>query len=129
MEWIDVNERLPPIYDYVLVCANNSGTNEPKPICIARHNMSKWEFINAAPLMPSYGAYMDIEYPMDSDDVTHWKPLPKLPKNESSAEKKKLAQEFRDADEDAERNAEIDLWDEASGDGLNETNDYSEDIK
>jgi hypothetical protein len=39
-------------------------------------------------------------------------------------EKQKLAREFREASRDAERNAEIELWDNLSGDGLDETNDY-----
>jgi len=32
--------------------------------------------------------------------------------------KEKLAQEFREADQDMERNAEIELWDTIIGDGL-----------
>ena len=39
-------------------------------------------------------------------------------------EKQKLAREFREASQDIERQAEIELWDTAIGDGLNETNDY-----
>lgn len=39
-------------------------------------------------------------------------------------EKTKLAKEFREASQDEDRNAEIELWDELSGDGLDETNDY-----
>lgn len=35
-------------------------------------------------------------------------------------EKKRLAREFREASQDAERNAEIDLWNSTLGDGLNE---------
>lgn len=38
--------------------------------------------------------------------------------------KDKLARDFREASQDAERNAEIELWDTAIGDGLDETNDY-----
>jgi hypothetical protein len=38
--------------------------------------------------------------------------------------KEKLAREFREASQDAERNAEIELWDTLIGDGLDETNAY-----
>ena len=38
--------------------------------------------------------------------------------------KEKLAREFREANQDVERNAEIELWDTLTGDGLDETNDY-----
>lgn len=79
-DWIKCTDRLPDIYDFVLVFADNQGTNEPKPFSIARHNDDKWEFINHTAPMPNYGAYMDMEYNMDSDDVTHWMPLPEFPK-------------------------------------------------
>ncbi len=80
-QWICVEDRLPELYDYVLVFADNQGTNEPKPISIARmYNEEKWEFIAQSPCMPNYGAYMDIEYDIDSDNITHWMPLPSLPK-------------------------------------------------
>lgn len=38
--------------------------------------------------------------------------------------KKRLAREFQEAAQDAERNAEIEEWDTLIGDGLDETNDY-----
>lgn len=38
--------------------------------------------------------------------------------------KEKLAREFQEASKDAERGEEIELWDTASGDGLDETNEY-----
>ena len=38
--------------------------------------------------------------------------------------KEKLAREFREASQDAERNSEIELWDTLIGDGLDETNAY-----
>ena len=81
MNWINVKDRLPDVYDFVLVLADNQGTGEPKPINIARlDNHKNWEFCNKAPGMPHYGAYMDIEYPMDIDHITHWAELPALPK-------------------------------------------------
>lgn len=39
-------------------------------------------------------------------------------------EKQKLAREFQEASQDTERNAEIELWDSLSEDGLNEENAY-----
>jgi hypothetical protein len=38
--------------------------------------------------------------------------------------KQQLAQEFQEAAQEDERNAEIKLWDTLSGDGLDETNAY-----
>ncbi len=38
--------------------------------------------------------------------------------------KKLLAREFQEASLDAERNAEIQIWDTLSGNGLDETNAY-----
>ena len=35
-----------------------------------------------------------------------------------------VAREFREANQDAERNEEIELWDTLSGEGLDETNKY-----
>jgi len=40
------------------------------------------------------------------------------------AEKNKLAREFQEASQDIERNAEIEIWDTLSGDGLDEANSY-----
>ncbi|MDP1880033.1 MAG: hypothetical protein Q8K60_03730 [Parachlamydiaceae bacterium] len=39
-------------------------------------------------------------------------------------EKQKLAREFKEANQDVERNAEIEIWDTLSGEGLNEKNSY-----
>jgi hypothetical protein len=39
-------------------------------------------------------------------------------------EKEKLAREFREASQDKERNAEIELWDTLSDEGFDETNAY-----
>ena len=40
------------------------------------------------------------------------------------AEREKLAKEFKDANEDQDRNTETRMWDSLSGDGLDETNTY-----
>lgn len=39
--------------------------------------------------------------------------------------KKPLGRKFRKSSQDKERNAEIEVWDLLSGDGLDETNTYS----
>ncbi len=76
MKWISVNEKLPAIYDFVLVCANNQGTNEPKPVTIARlDSQGFWDFLDTNDTW-TYGAYSDISYVIDRDDITHWMPLP-----------------------------------------------------
>ena len=84
MEWIAIKDRFPNIYNNVLVFADNKGTGEPKPYSIAMWIGDKWDFINHCPTMPNYGAYQDIGYNMDSEDVTHWMPLPEEPKNDSN---------------------------------------------
>jgi hypothetical protein len=82
MIWKECKNEFPCIYDFVLVCTKNKGTNEPKPISIARIDANnQWEFCNEEPCMPCYGAYMDIEYPMNIDEITHWMPLPNPPKD------------------------------------------------
>lgn len=43
---------------------------------------------------------------------------------ELDKKKKLMADEFKEASQDSERNSEINLWDELSGEGLNETNRY-----
>ncbi len=78
MTWIKVEDQLPELYDFVLVFADNKGSDEPKPIAIARlvNEYGLWDFLGTQP-QDSVGAYMDIEYGIDSDDITHWMPLPK----------------------------------------------------
>ena len=83
-QWVKCSDRMPEPYDFVLVCANFQGTGEPRPIQIARRckngvNQEGWEFCNKAPLIGCQGAWMDIEYGMDCDDITHWMSLPKPP--------------------------------------------------
>ncbi len=79
-EWIKVENRFPDLYNNVLVFANNKGTGEPKPYSIAMWIGDKWEFINHSPGFPNYGAWQDMGYTMHSEHVTHWMPLPDLPK-------------------------------------------------
>jgi len=76
-EWIKFSDKFPEILDYVLVCAIYKGTDEPKPISIARiYPDFSWDFLGNIDV----GAWMDIEYDMDGIDVTHWMPIPKSPK-------------------------------------------------
>ena len=79
MKWISVKDRLPDAYTFVLVCANFQGTGEPKPINISRFALTKWEFLSGH---EEVGAWSDIEYGMDINDITHWMPLPKSPEKE-----------------------------------------------
>lgn len=79
MEWNNVKDKLPEYYTFVLVFSNNQGT-EPKPYSIARYEKNnKWNFINHVPSYPNYGGWMDIEYEMHDETITHWMPLPKPP--------------------------------------------------
>ncbi len=81
MEWISVKDRLPELYDFVLVLADNPGTNEPKPIAISRLKMCGWEFLHTNDMW-THGVYMDITYNIDLDDITHWMHLPSPPPKE-----------------------------------------------
>lgn len=76
-DWISVKDRLPDLYDFVLVFSDNKGSNEPRPMAIARNvnEYGVWDMLGTLDL----GAYQDIEYNMDRYDITHWMPLPKLP--------------------------------------------------
>lgn len=83
MSWISIKERLPDIYDFVLVFADNQGTNEPKPISIARllPGNGNWEFMYEYDNGSGGGVYQDIEWSIEVEDITHWMPLPKAPKS------------------------------------------------
>jgi hypothetical protein len=83
MEWISIKDRLPDIYDFALVFANNQGINEPKPVSIARllPDLLTWQFMAQEEDEDgsAFGVYQDIEWEIDSKDITHWMPLPKFP--------------------------------------------------
>ncbi len=83
MTWISVKEKLPELYDYVLVVADYKGTGEPKPIHIARLEREiGWAFLGFTAedsWSPVNGAWSDIEYDLTSEDITHWMPLPNPP--------------------------------------------------
>jgi hypothetical protein len=87
-EWIKCSERMPELYDFVLVCANFQGTGKTKPIQIARRTFynnedSKIEYWDFCGWICSEidGACMDLVYPMARNDITHWLPLPKPPQD------------------------------------------------
>lgn len=80
-EWINVKDRLPEPYDFVLVFADNQGSNEPKPISLARliPGGTVWEFLYEYGDASGAGVYQDLEWPVEMDDITHWMKLPKGP--------------------------------------------------
>ena len=79
MEWINIKDRYPEKYKFVLVFSKMNGTDEPCPITIARFNGDKWETLcneeenNAC-------ASVDLFWSTNSEEITHWMPLPKPPK-------------------------------------------------
>jgi len=78
MNWIDVNNQLPDLYEFVLVFADNQGSNEPKPVSLARLLPGKmnWQFMCEYNDTSGGGVYQDIEWPMEVEDITHWMPIP-----------------------------------------------------
>lgn len=79
IEWIKCSDRLPGLYDFVLVYATTLGTDEPKPITIARWNGKEWEFMANYIDKMGYGVYQDLEWEVDSTEITHWIELPEAP--------------------------------------------------
>jgi len=77
MEWINVNDRLPKIYDFVLVFAHTKGTDEPNPISFARLISLKpvWEFLFEYKNKSGCGVYQDLMWSVEMKDITHWMPL------------------------------------------------------
>ncbi len=80
MNWIKVKDGLPFDYEYVLVYAKKEGT-EPSPSSIARQFQGKWEMMNTEDQSNSI-ACGDLTWYMDADEITHWMPLPRAPKDE-----------------------------------------------
>ncbi len=76
--WISVKEMMPEIYFFVLVYSKIPGNSEPCPITIARWEGERWETLcnedenNAC-------ASGDLFWATESDEITHWMPLPKPP--------------------------------------------------
>lgn len=67
MEWISIKEKLPRQGKVILICYTKY--KRPKEICIATRWGSKkdWHFNGD-------------DYQFDDSEVTHWMPLPKMPK-------------------------------------------------
>jgi hypothetical protein len=78
--WISVKDSLPANFDYVLVYAQMSGTDEPCPMSIARYEADKWEILFEKCSNEAACACGDLTWHIDAGDITHWKPLPKPPK-------------------------------------------------
>jgi hypothetical protein len=76
-EWISIKERLPPFYEYVLVYGQKKG-NEPSPMSIARQFKGCWEMLSDEDQSNAV-ACGDLAWGMDTDDITHWIPLPNAP--------------------------------------------------
>lgn len=81
MEWISIEEELPYPYDFVLVLSTTKGTNEPKPMTLARliPGGKLWEFLHEYKDGSGVGVYQDLEWNVDMEDITHWMPLPSPP--------------------------------------------------
>lgn len=63
---------MPEDYTYVLVC--DAGFEHPS-VDMARWNLDEWDFLDS-------GASVyegDLIWGIDSDDITYWMPLPKIP--------------------------------------------------
>ena len=74
MEWISLKDQKPADYDFVLVCAQGQGTNEPSPIGIGQLCSFGWQFLGAG---EDNAVYMDLWWYMG--EPTHWMPLPEPP--------------------------------------------------
>lgn len=77
MEWININERLPEIYKYVLVASKKD--HEPSCISIARYDGKKWEMLTYTTESNAV-ACGDLTWYMEELEITHWMELPELPK-------------------------------------------------
>ncbi len=80
-DWISVKDKWPQAYDYVLVYA---GDGAPCPMGIARYDDNNWQ-----PLDSFIGAcFGDVSFEYDSEDITHWMPLPSPPNHIVHSDKK-----------------------------------------
>lgn len=77
--WINVKEKLPEPYQFVLVYAKMSGIDEPCPMSMGRQYKGEWEVL-AEDAQNNACACGDLFWGIGSDEVTHWMPLPPYPK-------------------------------------------------
>jgi hypothetical protein len=80
MNWIKCSERMPDLYQWVLVCNSPKGAGEPRCINIWRWDGTDWDSINVGHV--NSPTFSDITYDLYTDQVTHWMPLPKPPDKE-----------------------------------------------
>lgn len=85
MEWIKCSEKMPDLYQWVLVCNSPKGTGEPRSINIWRWDGNDWDCIDTSWNSPTFS---DIIYSMFTDEITHWMPLPLPPIQDLSCAKK-----------------------------------------
>jgi hypothetical protein len=82
MIWISVKDKLPELYQWVLVCDSPKGTGEPRCINICRHDGKTWEMVNYEGLdWIDSPTFSDIIYHTHFDEITHWMPLPFPPQD------------------------------------------------
>lgn len=79
MNWISVDERMPDLFQWVIVCDSPKGAGEPRCINIYRWNGLEWERINDDD--DDSPTFSDLIYIMPKELVTYWMPLPKAPIN------------------------------------------------
>lgn len=77
-EWISVTERLPPSYQYCLVCESGGAIGESSPISLARYETDHWALLfegenNAC-------ACGDLTWSIEAKDISHWMSIPEVPK-------------------------------------------------
>lgn len=74
---------LPDPYEYVLVFGRKNG-EEPAPLSIARQYKGVWEMLNYSDESNAW-AKGDLTWYMSEDEITHWMPLPKPPKEQNDS--------------------------------------------
>ena len=74
--WISVNERLPELYQNVLVHYNDLHCVEPHNFAVAYRQNGTDEFIPGKHIWHVDSSPLEL----DGSDVTHWMPLPEPPK-------------------------------------------------
>ena len=75
-EWISVKERLPELYQNVLVHYCNQHCVEPHNYAVAYRQDGLDEFNPGENIWHVDSSPLEL----DGSDVTHWMPLPELPK-------------------------------------------------
>lgn len=87
MEWISTKDRLPNVGEKVLIVRNVKKWDEKRPITIdvAHTGFLENETIIGGPIaLTGYhkmkGIYFSVPAILHPEEVTHWMPLPELPK-------------------------------------------------